>query len=234
LDFYLAPAESAAPLLVFIQGSGCGSAFGVEEDGSVFSTLAQERIVQMVDDRFSVLVVDKVGVEPGAFPDDGGEMAFCSETTRANHTLDTWAARLGDAIDQAKSLAPVDQNRPISLLGFSEGAVASARVAALRQDVGHVTFISGFGCGLFDDLVTLAQREWRANHPDVSAEERQAGNTAAAAAILGQVETVLATPDAMTPLFEGHTPKYWSSVGYACPAEDLARSNAEVFVAVGM
>ena len=234
LHFYLAPADTAAPLLVLIQGSGCASAFGEEEDGSVFSTLAQERIVRMARNRFSVLVVDKVGVIPGTFYDDGGDMEQCSELTRDLHTLESWSETLNDAIDAAKSLSGVDATRPVRLIGFSEGAITSARLTAMRTDISHVTFMSGFGCMLFDDLVILAEREWQANHSNLSADELQAGRASAAQAMRLRIKQILATPDATHTLFEGHTPKYWSSVGFACPAQDLAISDAQVSVIVGL
>ena len=234
LHFYLARADATAPLLVLLQGSGCASAFGEAEDGSVFSTLAQERIVRMARNRFSILVVDKVGVTPGTFYEDGGDMEQCSDITRDLHTLDSWSETVSAAIDTAKSLTGVGANHPISLLGFSEGAMTSARLASMRTDISHITFISGFGCLLFDDLVTLAERKWQARHSDLSDDELQAGLASAAQAMRHEIEQILASPHETHTLFEGHTPKYWSSVGFACPAQDLANSGAKVSVIVGL
>lgn len=233
LDFYIAATERAAPLLLVIQGSGCSSAFGTNSDGSMFGTLAQDTIFGMAKERFTVLAVDKPGVEPGKFL-EGGEMDECTDYTRSNHTLDNWTHTLSLAIDIAKSLKLVAHDEPIRILGISEGAVSAARLSAMRPDISHITYISGFGCVLMDDMIALAQRDWRRANADLSPEALQAGNDAAATDILDEFRQVFATPEATDILVQGQTPKFWSSVGFACPAADMALTDAEVFVAVGL
>ena len=85
-----------------------------------------------------------------------------------------------------------------------------------------------------DDMIALAQRDWRRANADLSPEALQAGNDAAATDILDEFRQVFATPEATDILVQGQTPKFWSSVGFACPAADMALTDAEVFVAVGL
>ena len=233
IDFYLATPSDPAPLLLVVQGSGCSSVIGLENDGTGFTTFLQDTIFEKADGRFAVLAVDKAGVQPGFF-DQTGEMAACSKSFRAQHTLENWSKTLSLAIDAAKQNEGVLAGAPIRIIGFSEGSITAARLSAERSDISHVTFISGFGCLLFDDIIVLAQRQWLKENPDASTENIQDGVNKTSAVVMENFAPAMeANPDPEF-LIEGQSALFWSSYGIACPASDLASTDAEVFVIVGL
>ncbi|MCD8537036.1 MAG: hypothetical protein LRY56_05895, partial [Burkholderiaceae bacterium] len=58
-------------------------------------------------------------------------------------------------------------------MGLSEGSIVAARVSALRADVSHVAFISGFGCDQWSDMLVVARRNAEAESEGASLEERE-------------------------------------------------------------
>ncbi|MCC6677531.1 MAG: hypothetical protein IT436_10340 [Phycisphaerales bacterium] len=235
IRYYLAPApDGPRPLLVVIQGSGCGPLFEARRDG-LSATSAQDLIFTLAAGRFAVLVVEKPGVIPESPPvDDAGTADQASPEFRRLHSLPSWARALSTAIDAARADPRIDGRADIRLLGMSEGAITAARLARQRSDVSHIAFISGFGCDQWDDMLIVARRDALAG---ASTATTSAGDWAIAVrAALARTEAglraVAARPDS-TELFEGQTHLFWSTFGRACPADDLARARAEVLVAYG-
>lgn len=235
LRYYLAPAPGGPrPLLVIIQGSGCGPAFEARAEG-LTATAAQDLIFEMAAGRFAVLIAEKPGVTPESAPvaDAGTAQEASAEFLRV-HSLPAWCAAVSRAIDSARADPRVDGRAEVSVIGLSEGAITAARLARLRDDVGHVAFVSGFGCDQWDDLLINARRHAlaEASSKTTTASDWAAAVEAAVAGTEAGLREVAARPDS-TELFEGQTHLFWSTFGRACPAEDLAASRAEVLVAYG-
>lgn len=224
VPFFLAPGDGPRPLLVHIQGSGCEPVF-VADGAAHVATAGQDLVHALADGRFAVLVADKVGVEPfNRVADADGTAGNCSEAFLGQHSLDNWTTRLGVAIDAAMASDHVDSRSGVRVLGLSEGAIAAARLARLRSDISHTTFIAGFGCDQWRDMRVVARRKAEAHGVE-------AARSAAKAMELG-LSTVASDPESNT-IFEGQTHLFWSSFGRACPAMDLAASESDVFVAYG-
>lgn len=234
IQFYLAPsAGGPRPLLVVLQGSGCGALF--EPDGIGFqATAGQDILYQLAHGRFAVLVVEKPGVRSEEASTTGGQVSNdCSDEFRSRHSLEDWTRVVSRAINAARRDPAIDGSAPIDVLGLSEGAIVAARLSATRRDVGRVAFISGFGCDQWSDVLVVAGRNALAENAEASAEEKEA----AVAAAIGEMEegfrAVAANPTAPDQYFDGQSHLFWSTFGKACPAADLAKTTADVFVAYG-
>ncbi len=230
--FYLAPSPAGPrPLLLVIQGSGCESVFvsRANPDGtrSLAATAAQDIIQKIASQHFCVMIVEKPGVTSeinAASEATPGAATGCSEEFRARHSLPAWTQQLSLAINAALTSPHVNPAAGIRVLGLSEGAIAAARLAHNRTDISHIAFISGFGCDQWSDMLVVAARNARAAGSDIDA---------AVSATQFGLQKVAADPLNHHATFEDQTYLYWSTFGRACPADDLASSNADVFVAVG-
>src|SRR5262249_5418358 len=102
ITFYLS-LDGAAPLAVFVQGSGCDSVWvsrGERINGSYQNVLRDAAV-----GRTRVLVVEKPGV---AFLDRSkmpGSATGCSAAFLQEHTLDRWATAVSAAIDGVLSIS---------------------------------------------------------------------------------------------------------------------------------
>jgi len=153
--YYLAPSQTGPrPLLLVLQGSGCGPLFGA--DGS--ATAGQDIVQQFASDRFAVLVVEKPNVTPESADSSNGETGACGADFNRAHSLETWTAAVSRAVDAALRDPRVERRAGVRVMGLSEGAIVSARLARERRDVNHVAFISGFGCDQWRDMLVVARR----------------------------------------------------------------------------
>jgi len=232
LNAYLAPGSSNQnPLLVMVQGSGCDSVFTRNQKDQMQSSAGQDIITSLSGGRYNVLIVDKPHVEIGT-PQTGGQMDECSQEFRRQHALDEWTAALSDSIDFIKK-ERFNESGAVRILGLSEGALVAARLARMRSDVSHVTFISSFGCHQIDDMLVSVRRNWMEDNPEANGQILQDGVAKALAEAEEQFRIAFKNPEDYSSVIFGQTPKFWSTFGLACPAEDLAYSDAKVFLAYG-
>lgn len=231
ISYFLAPPKSGVrPLVVVLQGSGCEAAF-VEQDGGLVATAGQDIVRDLAAERFAVMIVEKPFVAERSADSAGQVSDECASEFRRSHTLDNWTSAISRAIDAAKRSGAVDRKAPVNLIGLSEGAVVAAHVAAKRLDVGHIAFISGFGCDQWSDMLVRARLDAMAGEGTFDEKtERARKAIAAVEAGFAAVASDPMNPDAY---FEGQTHLFWSTFGRACPANDLAKSNAEVLVYYG-
>lgn len=232
LNTYLAPGSSPkSPLLVMVQGSGCDPVFTTNSNGQAQSRAGQDIVTALSGGRYSVLIVDKPHVETSA-TGTGGQQDGCSQAFRRDHSLDKWTSALSASIDQIKQ-EHAGAPDTIRVLGLSEGALVAARLTSVRSDVSHVAFISSFGCHQIDDMLVAARRDWIRANPDATGEALQNGVAEAVAEAEAGFKTVFENPADYDTIIFGQTPQFWSTFGLACPADDLSKSDAGVFVAYG-
>ena len=206
-----------APIILILQGSGCDSVW--HETGQGFAPVAAQNVPAALAPDRTVMVVDKPGVSPG-------EVRSCD----ADFTLDAWAQHLDAAIAAVRDAGA--NNAPIALIGISEGAITAARLAASRDDVSHVVFVSAVGCLLVDDMVANAARQAARDdgQDGLAASDRIEQASASAEANLRRIFDPATSPEER---LWGHPVAYWRSFGTACPAKDLAESDADLFLAYG-
>jgi len=226
------PEKGGESLLLVIQGSGCDSVFSVNDTGGLNPSAGQDIVFALANNRYSVLIVDKPHVTLGDSGSNGG-MENCSEAFRQEHSLNNWVEHIHAVLNMTKHGLPQISDSNIRIIGLSEGAIVAARVVSERDDVSHISFISGFGCNQIDDMLVVARRNWVLKNPKASPEELQEGVADAVLKATKNFERVFSNPTDTSIFIESQTPLFWSTFGMACPADDLAQSEANVFVAFG-
>jgi len=159
IDFYISnTSQTKLPLVLFIQGSGCTSNFRKMPDGKIAGGY-QNVLLQLLQTKAHVMVVEKPYVKFLDFNDDPGSAIHCSLEFNKNHTLEGWTSALKAALTYAMSLSKVDSHR-IIVIGHSEGAISAASLAAHEPSVTDVALLSGSGPSqLFDFIVNKTQSE---------------------------------------------------------------------------
>jgi len=142
VTFYLSQPRDGKPLplIVCVQGTGCGSHFQ-QESGRILSGL-HSIPGEVVGDRAVVLAVEKPGVEfLSESPDD---LRRCGEAFRRNFTLSNWSKRIAAAITASGKVRRIDSGR-VLVVGHSEGGLVSLAVSNESRLVSHAASVSGGG-----------------------------------------------------------------------------------------
>ena len=225
---YVESDESGLPL-VMLQGSGCGSVFAGSEKDGYSGTAGQDVLVQLDGGRFRLIVVEKPGVALG---DPATEaLSECTPEFREAHSLENWSGHVNAVMD---ALTPVlGATETWRVLGLSEGAVTAARLATLRDDIGHIAFISGHGCYQLDDMLVTERRNWLVANPDAEGEAVQSGIAGVMEEAEATLRQIAADPTDTEADIWGQSALFWSTFGRACPARDLEDSSADLFVVYG-
>ena len=209
--YYATPWPAGAPLVVIIQGSGCQPVL-FQNKGATYSTIFG--LVDAVKRRdIGLLVADKpyASVAPGG----GGAAKGCSESFNRSFTLDSWSAALASAIDDWRHRAK-RRREPVRLLGSSEGAVVSAKLAATNHTVDRVALIGLTGSSQAYDEVLSAYLAQDVPEPRQAELDR----------IGAEITRIAASPDDDRTLYRGHPYKRWASFFTADPTALLLKSRA--------
>ena len=144
ITFYLsrAPQGKKLPVAVIIQGSGCASVFH-EQDGKLQGGL-QNLLLSASEGRTRVLIVEKPGVKFGTTAED------VTPEFRQEHTLPRWVEAVNAALRATHRIDAIDWTRSL-VIGYSEGGIAAAHVAAGNPLVTHVAVLSAGGPSLLTD-----------------------------------------------------------------------------------
>ncbi len=219
--FYVAKSQAKAPLVLFIQGSGCAPAIYESAPGkpaaSVFALVPLGR-----GGRHAAMVVDKP-FAPMAPPADAGGATACPAAFNAHFSMDSWLAALKTALGHALALSYVDRTR-VLVIGVSEGATMAAALARDVPEVSHVALLGATGPSQFYDFVVNAYA--------------QGGDDADRLRRLQELDATyaaIAADSASGSKFAwGHPYKRWSSFFKASALDDLARARARVYLLGGM
>jgi pimeloyl-ACP methyl ester carboxylesterase len=213
ITFYLS-SDDAAPLAVWIQGSGCDSVWNLRE-GRILGG-PQNLLRDAAAGRARVLVVEKPGVSFLDRSQMPGAATGCSTEFLEQHTLERWAAAVSAAIDGVLSLSKASP--PVLVVGHSEGGIVAARVAAINKNVTRVAVLSSGG------PTQLFQR---------AEDARRVGGNEAAESVYAGWAAIEADPTSVTRFFEGHPYRRWSSFLATSTIQELLRSKAAVYAAAG-
>jgi predicted esterase len=211
-----------APLVLFVQGSGCMPPFVGLGTPNPYSTVFNFIPLAQQGD-YAVMVVDQPG-QPDAPPQaPPGVATGCPAAFNARFSYDSWLDTLRGALRHALALPWVDGSR-VLVFGVSEGATMAAGLARALPEVTHVAMIGGTGTSqLFD----FAAGAYRAGGTDEDVQARLADIDATVAAIN-------ADPRSTDKFAWGHTYLRWSTFFAQAPGENLAQSKARVYLASGM
>lgn len=214
--YYFSAPRQKAPLVLYIQGSGCTPVFvdsgGGNHASTVFSlvTLAHTR-------QYAVMVVDKPHA-PAVMPGGG-----CPKAFNDYFSFDTWLATVKRALRHALTLPDVDANR-VLVIGISEGATVASALARDMAVVSDVALVGATGPTQFYDFIANVYRS--------------EGNDAAKERQLRELDDAIArindSPQETGKFEWGHTYKRWSSFFKESSVNNLLQSHARVYLASGM
>ena len=223
VEFFLSEprGRAALPVVVYVQGSGCGSLFA-EVGGRVVPAAGHITAAEVLAGRAHLLAVEKPGVEFLSSPRDCADAA----AFHREHTLERWSEAVAAALRAAWTLERVDRGRTL-VVGHSEGGLVACRVAReLGEDVTHVASLAGGGPSQLYDLISLARRGEFFAHVSSDPEERVDH-------VLQSWSVILEDPRAEDRFFLGFAHRRWSSFLASSPIEELRASRARVYLAQG-
>ena len=220
--YYLSRPAQKAPLVLYIQGSGCVPPFvGLGTPGqhsTIYSWLPLAG-----QGRYVVMAVDKPyqSDEPQQGP--RGSALGCAGAFNEHFSYDTWLATLKQAVRHALARPEVDATR-VLVIGSSEGAPMAAGLARALPEVTDVVLIGANGP---TQLYDFAANIYRANDSDEA-------NLARLEELDATFSAISADPKSTSKLAWGHPYLRWSSFFAQSTAENLAHSKARVYLASGM
>lgn len=213
-----------APLVLYIQGSGCVPPFvglGTPNRASTIFTWAP----LAAQHRYAVMAVDKP-YQPEQAPTSGqpGIATACPPAFNAHFSYDSWLATLKAALRHAFTQPDVDASR-VLVVGISEGAAMAAGLARAMPEVTHVALIGGPpGTTQLYDFIVHA-------YAGAGSDEDKLRRLHELDAT---VDAIAADPRNTDKFFAGHTYLRWSSFFAQSHGEDLAQSKARIYMVDGM
>lgn len=220
--YYLSAPAHKAPLVLYIQGSGCVPPFVGLGTPNRYSTI-YSWLPQAAQGRYAVMAVDKPyqSDEPQQGP--GGSAIGCAGEFNQHFSYDIWLATLKQALRHALARPEVDARR-VLVIGFSEGAPMAA---GLARDLPEITDVVLVGANGPTQSYDFAANIYRANDSDEDKLRhlRELDETFSA---------ISAEPASTSKFAWGHTYLRWSSFFAQSTANNLAHSKARVYLASGM
>ena len=227
ITFYVSEArgsEGQLPLVVYIQGSGCGSLFN-QQNERVVPTSGHISVQEAAQGRARVLIVEKPGVKFLDQPRTPEERAGSPEFRR-EHTLERWAEAIEAAINAAHKLPQIKTDKTL-VIGHSEGGLVACRVARdLPESVTHVASMAGGGPSQLFDIISLSRKGnfFRQVSEDPEARVKY---------VLDQWREIQADPQSTEKLFFGFAYRRWSTFLASSPMETLNDVRANIYIAQG-
>lgn len=220
VEYFISHTQEPAPLVLFIQGSGCTPAFtGVgtpNRSANVFGFLDT-----MWTGKYAAMTVNKP-YSPDELPEPGTALK-CPAKFNDYFDLDTWTRDLALAVAHARTL-PWVKPGPMLVIGVSEGATAAATLASTDQRISHIALMAGSGPTQFYDLIVNA---YRTSSSDAETLQQ-----------IGQLELnrqrILASPDSGKDFIWGHTYKRWSSFFRTSSTLSLLKTRSKLYMVAGM
>jgi predicted esterase len=220
--YYLSPPAHKAPLVLYIQGSGCVPPFVGLGTAQRYSTLyswlplASQR-------RYAVMAVDKPNQSEQPQNGNPGSAEGCAGDFNTYFSYDSWLATLKKAVRHALSQPDVDKRR-VLVLGISEGAVMAAGLAREIPEVTHVALIGAAGPSQLYDFAANIYRTGDSDDAKLTRLQE-----------LDDIYRAIGADPTSTGKFAwGHTYRRWSSFFAQSAADNLAHSKARVYLASGM
>lgn len=223
--FYLSKAaasQNSLPLVVFIEGSGCGSRFE-ERNGKIRPAGGHIVVADVFKDKARVLVVEKPGVKYLFQPQDG-----CKDLAEFNRelTLERWTEANEAAIRAARRLPQISKDKTL-VVGHSEGGLVACRIARdLPQIVTHISTLAGGGASQLYDLLALARKGEFFDEVSPDSEVR-------VSYVLDKWKEIEADPMSADKFFFGFAYRRWSTFLASSPIEELSAARAKIYIAQG-
>ncbi|HEX7987001.1 MAG TPA: prolyl oligopeptidase family serine peptidase [Duganella sp.] len=219
VEYYISKTSKKAPLILYIQGSGCSPVFfssGSDSHGSTVYNLVPIAALG----RYSVMVVKKPFTTDKPVADTKNH---CAREFNEYFTAENWAKSVRVAFEHALQLPWIDQKKTL-LLGMSEGATIASMIAANEKRVTHVALLGATGpTQLFDFVVAAYRTSTNDDEIQVKLDELEE-----------QRRKIAASPDSADDFAWGHPYKRWSSFFRTSSTQNVLGSSAKVYLVSGM
>lgn len=213
----------ARPAMIIATGSGCKSVFRRLEDGKVSRRGLTGYFVRLVNDQYTILVMEKRGVEHLA--GGSGDALSCSKEYHRYATRPLRIEELLLLVGSAVEWKSVDSKR-IVLFGHSEGTdVVSGAAARAGELISHVGFLAGGGPTQMFDFVLMVREKFKGQAPEVVEKN--------VSTLMEMFRDVFRHPTSTEKMMFGHPYSRWAGFFKYAPVEDLLQVDVPLFVAHG-
>lgn len=220
VEYYISKTSRKAPLILYIQGSGCSPAFFPSGPGTYGSTV-YNLVPIAASGRYSVMVVNKPFIADNPGPQ--GTKNGCTAAFNEYFTAEHWAKVVQVALEHARGLPWVNPEKTL-ILGMSEGATIASIVSANDKNVTNVALIGASGPTQYFDFVVSAYRN-SANDEEARLKLEELGE---------QRRKIAMHPNSADEFAWGHPYKRWSSFFAVSSTQNILKSNAKVYLVSGM
>lgn len=220
VQYYISKTREPAPLVLFIQGSGCSPVFIPGQGGSYASTV-YNFIPLAATGKVAMMVVKKPLSMERAGP--SGTANSCPQEFNEYFTAENWSRDVNLALDHALK-RPWIKSGGTLIVGVSEGATIASMIAGTNRKVSHVALIGASGPTQFYDFIVSA---YRSSSSDKEAKAK-----------LEDLEItrkkIFDAPDSSVEFAWGHPYKRWTSFFRNSSTQHLLRSSASIYIVSGM
>lgn len=220
--YYLSAPAEPAPLVLYIQGSGCTPPFVGMGTPNRYSTI-YSWLPLASQKRYAVMAVEKPFQSEERQKGEPGTAIGCAGDFNKHFSYGTWLATLKQALRHALTRREVDARR-VLVIGMSEGAPIAA---GLARALGEVTDVVLIGANGPTQLYDFAANIYRSKDSDEE-KIRQLQE------LDDTFSSIAADPTNTSKFAWGHPYLRWSSFFAQSTAESLAHSKARVYLASGM
>lgn len=220
--YYLSKPAQKAPLVLYIQGSGCTPPFVGLGTPNRYSTI-YSWLPLAQQGKYAVMAVDKPYQSDEPQKGQLGSALGCAGSFNAHFSYEAWLATLKGALRHALTRPEVDPKR-VLLIGVSEGAPMAAGLARALPEVTDVVLVGANGpTQLYDFAVNI--------YRSADSDEVKLNRLRELDATYG---AIAADPGSTSKFAWGHPYLRWSSFFAQSTAENLAHSKARVYLVSGM
>lgn len=214
INYHISRPAHPAPLLLMIQGSGCGTI--VRGEGANSTSTLYDLHGFAAEGRFTVMAVEKPFASTEA---NGGGAEQCGIDFNEDFTAERWLVALEAALADARRQVSFDRGRQL-VFGVSEGAVMASLLASTDHKITDVIAVGGSGTTQLFDFI-------------VGAYSNCFDRSMCLAEVEKQLAAIRMTPDSATEFAWGHPHRRWTSFFAIDPGDALLRSKARVYLAFG-
>jgi len=221
VSYYLSAPKEKAPLVLFVQGSGCTPPFSglgtAERSSALFNW-----VPLAASGRYAMMAVDKP-YQPVRQDGEPGSAAGCGDAFNNHFSYNTWLMTLRQALRHALTRPEVDATR-VLVVGISEGGALAAGLAGAMHEVGAVALSGASGTTQLYDFVARIHQGSGAD----------ADKLRELASLDATVKDILADPASGSKFAWGHPYRRWSSFFAQSAGDNLLQSKARVYIVSGM
>lgn len=220
--YYLSKPAKKAPLVLYIQGSGCTPPFvGLDTPNRASTIYSWLPLAQ--GGRYAVMAVDKPYQSDEPQQGQAGAATGCAGAFNQHFSYDAWLATLTQAVRHALRRPEVDATK-VMVFGISEGGPMAAGLARALPEVTHVVLAASNGpTQLYDFAVNI--------YRSLDADDIKLLRLQELDAIFSAIG---ADPKSTSKFAWGHTYLRWSSFFAQSPVDNLAHAKARIYLLGGM